>query len=227
MTLAKIALAHRPVLRWHGWLLAVWVVVVAWVASWLMLHVCRITSPLWRWPLSMTVMYFMGFVGGCYGYAHWWSSRPVDVPLPEQADLLAQNRYENVQNKHLGRITKWLEAMEFFEFIELFPPLAILFLPLILVGVVYLIGWLPLGLTELFGGVMAEVLLEFVIAAQFSRHLHPQNAPVTASDFWTMFTRKTWLFGFCTILTAGVLGLVVHWVQPDVETLKQVVFMPH
>lgn len=222
MSLGKIHPQQRGVLRLHGWLLMAWACAVGVGSSALLLHVFHLQSMAVRYTLGAGAVYFVGFVWGGWWYARWWNAqRQHAAELPQHAsveDELAYQQEQEAMGKKfsafdwVGNLGSGLGD----------DPLSALLAIFVLIGVlligVLLAGYLPIIVTDVLAGYLAEIVLEFVIGAVLLRRV---LKPRALHGYWAFMLKKTWLWGLFMMGVFGILGYSVQSTFPDALTLLQ------
>lgn len=222
MSLAHISPKQRRQLRWHGFLLMLWVALIGLSCSALLLHVFHVHSMVWRFSLGAGAVYFAGFLWGGKWYARWWLQQArTDAEFPKHASVSETLAYQQAEDKSLRRL---FDSVDFMPDISGFTddPIGYLLLLLWLLALVFatmlLAGFLPWLATDLLAGYLAEVVLEFVIGGIIMRRiLKPQNL----DHYLEHMLRKTWLAGATMMLVFGAFGYLVQRHAPDAHTLLQ------
>ncbi len=222
MSLAHIAPADRSRLRLHGWLLFVWVVVVGFLTSTLLLRGFHVHSMLLRYGVSAGAVYFVGLLGGGWWYVRWWKQQPGNVhDVPQHAhqqDIVAYQQHETeIGNKFNG----WGDVFNIGPLGDdpLSAILAVILAVLCVFFVLLLLGYLPYFATEALAGFLAEVVLEFVIGVLLVRRiLRPRNL----DSYWHVMLRKTLIAGVLFIVVCALLGWGLQTLNPQAQTLLQV-----
>jgi hypothetical protein len=222
MSLGKIDPRQRDVLRLHGWLLMAWACAVGLICSAVLLHVFRVQSMALRYAIGAGSVYFLGFVLGGWWYAKWWNAqRQQAAEMPQHASAKDQLAYQQEQEA----IGKKFSAFEWVGDLGSGlgeDPLSAILAVFVLIGVVLvavlLLGYLPLILTDVLAGYLAEIVLEFVIGAVLVRQvLRPRGL----DGYWTFMLKKTWVWGLLMMVVFGGLGFAVQRTFPDALTLLQ------
>lgn len=222
MSLAQISPKQRRQLRWHGFLLMLWVALIGLSFSALLLHVFHVHSMAWRYSLGAGAVYFVGFLWGGKWYARWWLQQArSDADFPKHASVSEVVAYDQ---ERVGSRKKWLENLDWLpDFASAGDDIVSALLTLLgLVVVVLLIAalaaYIPWLATDLLAGYLAEVVLEFVIGGIIMRRiLKPKNL----DHYLEHMLKKTWLAGVAMMLVFGAFGYLVQRHAPEAHTLLQ------
>ena len=205
MALRWLAPRARTLLRWHGWLLLMWVTLVGAVTWWLLRKGFGVEARALRYALSAGSIYFFGFVIGGWMYARWWvRSHSHDF---SHATTGEQIEYDREQEEARKKMPDW--DMPSFEFGD--DPISALLaiLALLVFGVVllYVLGLAPLMLTEALAAYLAEIVLEFVLGAFLVRRA---ARPRPLEEYWSFALRRTALPGIAAIVIAAAIGYALQ-----------------
>jgi hypothetical protein len=161
--LAKLAPSDRITMRVHGWLITLYALAIGYGANLLCLQVPLLQAKVWRWPITVGALYFVGFVLSFYIYVKWWQSRVAEQEKIRLASLAEINEF--IQEKET--IDKGFQKLDWFidwtALMEFFPPIAIIVLPFLIIGVIYFLIFFPVVLTDWLAGLLAELLIEFAL----------------------------------------------------------------
>ena len=207
-----------------AWLLTAWWIVVGVACSALLLEVVGIRSPVWRYPLTATVMYAIGVVVGMRVWlALFWrtaraephryrgatdAERARDPPTPVRPGVIAAFV---LAPAFVGFV---LELMGLFEIGR-----ALLWTMFIGLAVAAVVGWacsrLPVGLGS--EALMAEMAMQFVFGRSIGREVLLPDPP---GESWTMIVRETWAQGFSFVVLSAAIGATMVVVLPGAVSLR-------
>lgn len=222
MSLAHISPQQRRQLRWHGFLLMLWVALIGLSCSTLLLHVFHVHSMAWRYSLGAGAVYFAGFLWGGKWYARWWLQQArTDAEFPKHASVTEAHAYEQDRRTSWK---KWLDSLDWLPDFgsagddivsALLALLGLIVLAMLIATLAVYIPWLT---TDLLAGYLAEVVLEFVIGGIIMRRiLKPKNL----DHYLEHMLKKTWLAGVAMTLVFGAFGYLLQRHAPEAHTLLQ------
>jgi hypothetical protein len=161
--LAKLSPRDRITMRVHGWLITIYALAIGYGANWLCLQVPMLQAKIWRWPITVGALYFVGFVLSFYIYVKWWQNRAAERDRIELATTLEVEEFVKRDEAVVKRFNYlgWLDGVE--ALMMFFPPLGIIFLPFFIIALLYCAAILPFALTDLVANLLAELLIEFVL----------------------------------------------------------------
>ena len=238
MSLATIAQAHRSVLRWQTRMLVLWACVAGLATSALLLHRYAVHSMAVRYAASAAAMYLGGFLAGGYCCLRWWAAKPpTDAHFPTAApddDVGSYQEAAVAQRDYWFDITRWWsrgsdddddDDGRKFTLLERFLGWVLKLLIGLLLSVVatlagLLLVYLPLVLAEALAGLLAVVVLRFVVSAQAM----PQyGATPELSAYWQFVVSKTGLAAVACVAVAGAAGYWLEVNNPAATDLVDVV----
>jgi hypothetical protein len=222
VSIASIAPVSRSLLRLHGWLLMAWIAGVGLITTSVLLHLFHIRSMALRYSLGAAAVYFLGFVVGGWCYARWWNARKKHAAkdLPLHASLEDQREYDEAR-KDMKKKFSFLDSVPFDVGGDdpLSALLSVVGLVVLVVALLFFAGYLPMLITDLLAGYLAEIVLEFVIGAVIYRRV---LRPRPVDGYWAFALRNTWLAGIFMIVVFGALGYGLQQMNPAAQTLLQV-----
>jgi hypothetical protein len=209
----------------------------------LLLHRYAVQSMAIRYAVSASAMYVAGFMVGGYAYLRWWASQaPTDAHFPAEAtpgDVGLYREQAADRRDHWLNISRWwrrddddydddyredAERRKYTFMEHLLAWILKLFLGLIfsivatLVGLVF--GYLPILMLEALAGVLALVVVKFVVAGQAA----PQYwAAPELGDYWQFVVGKTGAVAVVGIALAGAAGYWLEVNNPAATDLVDVV----
>lgn len=222
MSVGKISPGSRGLLRFHGWLLALWAAAIGLLTSALFLHVFHVQSMAVRYAVGAAAVYFIGFVFGGWWYVAWWNQRRdrMAADLPSHASSQQELEYNEAQEK----IRSKFGGLDFLDVggggdDPLSALLLIVGVVILLVALLFFAGYVPMALTDVLAGYLAEIVLEFVIGAVIVRRV---LRPRSMGGYWGFALRRTGLAGVAMVVVFGVAGFMLQSFDPTAHTLLQV-----
>lgn len=215
--LGRIAPQQRGLFRWHGWALGLWLGVVG-AGSTLLLYRAGVHALSTRYALSAMAIYGVGFLLAGWVYARWWAARVPHVEV-DAATPTEETAYSDAAQERTKPI-RWLEGWNFSSAGDDWLSVLFTVIGLLLLAIVALwfLGLMPVVLTDLLAGFLAEVVLECVAGAVVVRRMARGYGH---ADYWPHMLRKTIWVGLCFVLAAWVMGWCLHAVSPEAQTLGQ------
>lgn len=219
MSLRELHPRTRRRLRWHGWLLTSWCLAVGLASSWTLLNVFDVTLPAARYAMSGLLMYAIGLVGGIQMWLkHFAASVREDPTLGQRvAPPPPKTRSEAVQKSF-----DWSDilgsAADLLSFDEAGLLLLIPALLLLLAGLLFASGLLPLMLADGLAGLLAEVAVQFVFGTLIARRV---LRPASQDDAFVHILGKTWLIGLLLVAVSTALGWALRAWHPGLVSIGQ------
>ncbi len=201
-----------------------WACAVGLICSAVLLHIFQVQSMAVRYAIGAGSVYFVGFVLGGWWYARWWNAQMQQTTeRPQHASMDDQLEYQQEQEA----IGKKFSALDWVGDLGSGlgdDPLSAILAVFVLIGVLLLagllLGYLPIIVTDVLAGYLAEIVLEFVIGAVLVRRV---LKPRALDGYWAFMLHKTWLWGVFMTVVFGVFGFAVQRAFPDAVTLLQAI----
>ncbi|MBL0729286.1 hypothetical protein [Piscinibacter sp. HJYY11] len=219
MSLRELHPRTRRRLRWHGWLLTAWCLLVGLASSWTLLHVFDVTLPAARYAMTALLMYALGLVLGVQVWLkHFAASVRDDPSLGERvAPEPAPRRSETAQKSFdWGDVLG--SAADLLSFDEAGLLLLIPALLLMLLGLLIATGLLPVMLIDGLAGLLAEVAVQFVFGTLIARRV---LRPKSEDEAFVHILGKTWLIGVLMVLVSAALGWGLRLWDPGLVAISQ------
>jgi hypothetical protein len=218
MSLGELNPRTRRRLRLHGWLLTLWCIGVGLACNALLLRGFDVTVPAVRYAMSGVVMYAVGLVLGVQVWLRHFAASvrddaslgrdPLGAAPPPPRSEAAKKSFD--WGDILG------SAADLLSFDEAGLLLLIPALLLLLVGLLFAAGLLPLVLADGLAGLMAEVAVQFVFGTLIARRV---MRPRGEDDAFLHILGKTWAIGLLMVAASAGLGLALRLVWPGLVTL--------
>lgn len=219
MSLRELHPRTRRRLRWHGWLLTAWCLLVGLASSWTLLHVFDVTLPAARYAMSALLMYALGLVLGVQVWLkHFAASVRGDPTLGERVAAVEPVRRSEAAQKSFDWGDVLGSAADLLSFDEAGLLLLIPALLLMLVGVLLATGLLPVMLVDGLAGLLAEVAVQFVFGTLIARRV---LRPKSEDEAFVHILGKTWLIGALMVLMSAALGWGLRLWQPGWVSISQ------
>jgi hypothetical protein len=219
MSLNALHLRTRRRLRWHGWVLTLWCLAVGVASSWVLLHLFDVTLPAARYAMSAVLMYALGLVFGVQVWLrHFAASVRDDPSLAERVAPTPPVQRSEAAQKSFDWSDILGSAADLLSFDEAGLLLLIPALVLLLVGLLFAGGLLPVMLVDGLAGLLAEVAVQFVFGTLIARRV---LRPASNDDAFLHILGKTWLIGLLLVLVSGVLGWALRAWEPGLVSIGQ------
>jgi hypothetical protein len=214
----------RRRLRLHGWLLTIWCVAVGGLANWLLLRRFGIVEPPIRYAISAIAMYALGLVlGARYWLRHFSALVNEDAQLGEAATAEERAAFDGRRSR-LREASResfdWGDvlgsAADMLSFDEASLLLLIPALALLALGVVLMLGMLPVVLVDGLAALLAEVAVQFVFGALIARRV---LRPRSHDDAFLHIVGKTWFIGVALVLLSAAAGWGLQQLQPGAVSI--------
>jgi hypothetical protein len=217
--IGKIDPRDRDTLRLHGWLLMLWVCGVGFCANALMLYELHVHSMGIRYSVGAGSMYFLGFVFGGWWYLRRWKQVGPDISLPQHAKPDDQLAYDEEQ-KEIEKKFSWMGDLTGFGGDDpISAIIGLIFLLACAVGLLVLLWYVPMLVTDSLAGFLAEIVLEFVIGMIiYRRTLKPRES----DEYLGFVMKRTWAFGLLLAAMCGGAGYGLQSLHPQANTLFEV-----
>jgi hypothetical protein len=208
----------RRRLRLHGWLLTLWCIAVGLGCNALLLRGFDVTLPAVRYAMCAVAMYAVGLVLGVQVWLRHFAASvrddaslgrdPLAAATPPARRDAAQKSFD--WSDILG------SAADLLSFDEAGLLLLIPALLLLLVGLLFAAGMLPLVLADGLAALLAEVAVQFVFGTLIARRV---MRPRGDDDAFLHILGKTWLIGLLMVAASATLGVALRLWQPGVVSL--------
>lgn len=219
MSLRELHPRTRRRLRWHGWLLTIWCLLIGLASSWTLLHVFDVTLPAARYAMTALLMYALGLVLGVQVWLkHFAASVRDDPTLAERGAAAEPVRRSEAAQKSFDWGDILGSAADLLSFDEAGLLLLIPALLLLLVGLFFATGLLPVMLVDGLAGLLAEVAVQFVFGTLIARRV---LRPKSEDEAFVHILGKTWLIGVLMVLASAALGWGLREWQPGLVSITQ------
>jgi hypothetical protein len=219
MSLRELHPRTRRRLRWHGWLLTAWCLLVGLASSWTLLHVFDVTLPAARYAMSALLMYALGLVLGVQVWLNHFAASVRDDPsLGERVAAAEPVRRSDAAQKSFDWGDILGSAADLLSFDEAGLLLLIPALLLFVVGLLFAAGLLPVMLVDGLAGLLAEVAVQFVFGTLIARRV---LRPASQDDAFVHILGKTWLIGLLLVALSAAFGWGLREWQPGWVSIGQ------
>jgi hypothetical protein len=232
MSLRELNPRTRRRLRFHGWLLTLWCVLLGVAASWFLLRVMHLRQPAARYAISAIVMYSCGLLLGVrYWLGHFAASVRAEAGLLGTADALDRASFEGERREDfaqtrraIGEKFDWgfgiIDVADLLSFSELSVFLLIPAVILIAIGVLMLVGYAPMLMIDGLAALLAEMAVQFIFGALIAR----RTMRVTSRDDpFLHIVGKTWLAGLLLVVVSAGAGWLLTWIEPGAASVGDLV----
>lgn len=220
MSLAHLAPRVRRRLRWQGWLIllaSLGAGVLTNAALWRLGHV---TSMALRWAASAIGLY-LAMLWSVVLWLRWAAADAAAHPLDWQRASAAEVAGYDARRERERVKRSWGSLEGGANLLDLGELAAVLLVPALIfiaIGLLGLMGAIPMFFGEGMAGLLAELLLQFVLGAWLLRRA---RTPDRIDGLSRALLARTWWIGLVMVLLSAAAGWWVQDRYPETRTLRE------